>query len=109
MHQAQCSISSVYPRLTGPVSAALAAAAPPPLACVSSVGPPLPVLATTRGGVGVLVEHDFLLALEDQRALGAHHDFAVAAEAVAVDRRVGDDDLLVRILSYAGMPFFGFG
>ncbi len=46
-------------------------------------------------------EHHFLLALQDQRALGAHHDFAVAAEAVAVDRRVGDDDLLVRIGDFA--------
>src|SRR6185436_20369185 len=41
-HQAKCSISSVYPRLTGPLSAAaLASEGPLPLACVSSVGPPL--------------------------------------------------------------------
>jgi len=39
-----------------------------------------------------------LLAVEDQRAAGAEDDFTVAAEAVAVDRRVGDDDLAVRIL-----------
>src|SRR3954471_9065936 len=42
MHQVQCSISSVYPRLTGPLSAAaLARDGPLPLACVSIVGPPL--------------------------------------------------------------------
>src|SRR5438132_6872238 len=42
MHHAQCSISSVYPRLTGPASAAaLASDGPLPLACVSIVGPPL--------------------------------------------------------------------
>ena len=50
---------------------------------------------------GILVEHYVLLLLEDQRALRAEHHLAVAAEAVAVDRRVGDDDLLVLVFLVA--------
>ncbi len=45
-------------------------------------------------GIGDLEEHDVLLAFEDQGAFGSQHGFAVAAEAVAVDRGVLDADLL---------------
>ena len=40
----------------------------------------------------------FLLTIENQRVLGPHHDLAITAETVAVDRRIRDDDLLVRIV-----------
>ncbi len=105
MHQAQCSSSSVYPRLTGPSMAFLpTAAAWPPLASCRGSGPPLPCATETLVVEGRLVaeEHDFLLAIEDQRSLGAHHHFAIAAEPVAVDRRVDDADLLVRVAFVLG-------
>ena len=81
-----------------------------PLACVSIVGRRLAVLdrhVGRRGRPGV--EHHFLLVGQHQRALGPHDDLAVAAEAVAVDRRVGDDDLLVRILVVARDTLLGVG
>ena len=48
-----------------------------------------------------LVEHHILFALEHERSLGAHDDLAIIAEAVAVDRGIGDDDLLVLVLVVA--------
>ncbi len=44
-----------------------------------------------------LEEHGFEFLFEHQRAFGSHHHFAVVAEAISIDRRVADDDLLLRI------------
>ena len=59
------------------------------------------VLAGGHGHAGILlgplVERHLLLLLEQERAGGAHHHLAIAAEAVAIDRRVGDHDLLIGI------------
>ena len=51
-------------------------------------------------GVGVFVEHDVFFLQDDQRALVAHHAFAVIAEAVAVDGRIGDDEFFAGIFDF---------
>ena len=63
------------------------------------MGPPLSSLTATRlDGIGAFVEHDFFFPFQDQRSLGAHHDFAIAPVAVAVNRRVGHDDPLIGVI-----------
>ncbi len=72
-----------------------------------------PALARTDADSGrrvrARVEHHFLLAGDHHRSLGPHDDFAVTAEAVAIDRRVGHDHFLVRIVVVAGDPLLWIG
>ena len=49
-------------------------------------------------GGSALVEHDLFFFIEDQRAFGAHNDFAIAAEAVSIDRRIGDNHAFVFVV-----------
>ena len=69
-----------------------------------------PVLRLGDGDAGVLgavlVEHHLLLAFEHEGPLRSHHHFAVIAEAVAVDRGVGDNHLLVLVLLVARSRIF---
>ncbi len=79
----------------GPLSIAARPTPGAPLAVVSSES--FLVTPTLVAAPGLLSNKQcFGLAEQSQRARGAHHQLAVVAEAVAVDRRVGDDDLLFR-------------
>ncbi len=57
-------------------------------------------------GVGVFVEHGVFFLQNDERAFVAHHAFAVVAETVAVDRRIGNDEFLAGIFDF-GLLFIG--